>query len=73
MKKSRQKMTVRRVPQGSREAADASVPGTMKMRLMLLSALSLSAWANTGRPFPSYSRAQMPVTKTSLTARSDRD
>jgi hypothetical protein len=66
-------MTVRRVPQGSREAAEARVGGTIDERLALVSALSLAAWANTGRALPAYDRATMPVHRTTLRARRDRD
>ena len=66
-------MTVRRVAQGSREAAEARVAGVMDDRLALVTVLSLSAWANSGRPLPVYRREDMPVRRTSLLARRDRD
>jgi hypothetical protein len=66
-------MTVRRVPQGSREAADARVGGSVNDRLALVSVLSLSAWADSGRPLPAYRREDMPVRRTTLRARHDRD
>ena len=66
-------MTVRRTRLGSPEAGDARVAGSLEERLRLLSVLSLSAWANSDRPLPAYSRDAMPVRRTTLTARSDRD
>jgi hypothetical protein len=66
-------MTVRRVPQGSREAGEARVGGSINERLALVGALSLSAWANSGRPLPAHSRHDMPFRRTTLTARHDRD
>jgi hypothetical protein len=66
-------MTVRRVSQGSREAGEARVEGSVDERLALVSTLSLSAWANAGRPLPSYRREEIPVRRTTLGARRDRD
>jgi len=66
-------MTVRQVPQGSREAGDAIVGGSINDRLALVSVLSLSAWANSGRSLPAYHRQDIPVHRTTLTARRDRD
>ena len=66
-------MTVRRVPRGSAEEGDARVGGTIDERLALVSVLSLSAWADSGQPLPSYRREEMPIQRTTLGARSDRD
>ena len=66
-------MTVRRVPQGSREAGEARVGGSMDERLALVSVLSLSAWANSKRQLPVYRREEMPIRRTTLLARRDRD
>ena len=66
-------MTVRRVPQGSPEAGDARVEGAIDDRLALVGVLSLSAWANSGRPLPVYRRADMPIRRTTLLAQHDRD
>ncbi len=66
-------MTIGRVPLGSREADQATVGGSINERLALVSVLSLSAWANSGRPLPAYSRKDMPIQRTTLTARRDRD
>ena len=71
--KSRRGMTVRRVPQGSREAGEARVAGSIDERLALVTVLSLSAWTNSGRPLPSYRREDMPIRRTTLLARHDRD
>jgi hypothetical protein len=39
---------------------------TAEERLLLLRELSERAWALSGRPFPSYSRSQIPVRVTHL-------
>ena len=39
---------------------------TAEERLLLLRALSERAWVLSGRPFPSYSRSQIPVRVTHL-------
>jgi hypothetical protein len=57
---------VRIVPLSSPEAADSYVEGTIDERLALLARLSHRAWAATGRPYPSYTRATMPVVITRL-------
>ena len=57
----------------SREAGDSRVEGTIDERLTLVSVLSLSAWENSGRPFPSYARSEMPIRVVRLGARPDRD
>jgi hypothetical protein len=59
-------MTARIVPLRSDEASDARVAGTAAERLALLAELSLRMWALTKRPAPSYTRATMPVTLTTL-------
>lgn len=66
-------MTVRRVPQGSPEAGESRVGGSIDERLALASVLSLSAWANSGRLVPVYRRQDMPIRRTTLTHRRDRD
>jgi hypothetical protein len=71
--KRRREMTVRQVPQGGREAAEARMGGSINDRLALVSILSLSAWADSGRPLPVYRREDMPVRRTTLLARRDRD
>ncbi len=57
----RREMTARVVPLTSREAGESRVGGTPSERLALLTELSLSAWALTGRPLPTYTRATMPI------------
>ena len=59
-------MPVRIVPLTSSEAADAYVEGTIDERLALLARLSRRAWAATGRPYASYTRAAIPVVITRL-------
>jgi hypothetical protein len=66
-------MTARRVAQGSREASEARVDGSINERLALVTVLSLSAWTNSGRSLPVYRRADMPIRQTTLLARHDRD
>lgn len=65
-KTDRQAMWARVVPLRSAEAGDARVGGTMDERLALVTELSRRAWELTGRPFPSYTRATMPVRVTTL-------
>ena len=61
MRQKRSDMTGRVVPLRSREAGDARVAGTPAERIALVAKLSREAWALTGRPLPSYTRATMPV------------
>ncbi|CAN5325304.1 hypothetical protein BH23GEM2_BH23GEM2_20280 [soil metagenome] len=49
------------VPLTSPEASDAFVAGTPSERIALVAELSRRAWALTGQPLPSYTRATMPV------------
>jgi hypothetical protein len=65
-KARRDQMTVRVVPLRSNEAGDARVGGTADERLALVTELSRRAWQLTGKPFPSYTRATMPVRVTTL-------
>ena len=60
------RIPVRIVPLSSDEAEDAYVEGTLDERLALLTRLSRRAWAASGRPVPSYTRATMPVVITRL-------
>ena len=59
-------MTARVVPLESDEAADARVPGSPSQRLAVLADLSQRMWELTGVPYPTYSRATMPVRVTTL-------
>ena len=59
-------MTIRIVQQGSEEAGDARMGGTVEERVAAVTALTLEAWRLSGRPFPVYTRATMPVTVTTL-------
>ena len=61
MRSHRREMTVRIVPLGSEEAADARVPGTAAERVALLAELSRQMWELSRRPMPAYSRSAMPV------------
>jgi hypothetical protein len=64
-------MTVRVVPLESKEAGDARMGGTADERLAAVSSLTEMAWALAKRPLPSYTRATMPVTITTLDAQRD--
>jgi hypothetical protein len=66
MRPDRRRMTARIVPLRSREASEPPCPPTAAERLALLASLSREAWALTGQPAPSYTRATMPVARTSL-------
>jgi hypothetical protein len=57
---------VRIVPLHSAEASDAYVEGTIDERLALVSVLSRRAWIATGLPYPSHTRAAIPVVITRL-------
>jgi hypothetical protein len=60
------RLPVRIVPLSSDEAEDSYVAGTIDERLALVARLSRRAWAATGRPMPSYTRATIPVVITRL-------
>jgi hypothetical protein len=57
----RAKMTVRVVPLTSPEAGDSRMGGTMDERVAAVTELTLEAWRLSGRPFPAYTRATMPI------------
>ncbi|MDB4913833.1 MAG: hypothetical protein JWM95_1477 [Gemmatimonadetes bacterium] len=59
-------MTYRVVPLGSREASSAHLGMTASQRLNMLEELSHMTWVATGLPLPTYSRAEMPVTLSTL-------
>ena len=61
------RIPVRIVPLQSDGAAESYVEGTIDERLALLARLSRRAWAATGLPIPSYTRATIPVVITRLT------
>jgi hypothetical protein len=61
------RIPVRIVPLASDEAEDSYVEGTIDERLALLARLSRRAWAASGRPLPSYTRAAIPIVITRLT------
>jgi len=66
MKRDRSSMRARVVPLQSAEASDSRVEGTPAERVALVAVLSRQAWALTGRPVPSYTRATMPLRIISL-------
>lgn len=45
---------------GASEAADLRATTTAEQRVALVWELTLGAWSLTGKPLPSYERAQMP-------------
>lgn len=57
----RREVTARIVPLASAEAGESRVGGTPAERLALVAELSKQAWALTGRPLPSYTRATIPI------------
>ncbi|HUQ80495.1 MAG TPA: hypothetical protein VM076_05150 [Gemmatimonadaceae bacterium] len=59
-------MTAQVVALHSDEAGDARVGGTPDERLALLAELSRRMWALTQRPLSSYTRATMPVRRSTL-------
>jgi hypothetical protein len=72
MGKPRRHAVVRVVPLESREAAEATVRGTMAERLALVARLSETSWSLTGLPLPTYTRAATPVVVTALDTRTRR-
>jgi hypothetical protein len=64
-------MTARVVPLRSREAGDPRMGGTIDERVAAVAVLSEAAWKAAGRPFPTYTRATMPVRITTLAEQSD--
>lgn len=60
-------MTVRVVPLGSAEAGDPRMDGTVAERVAAVMVLTEEAWRLSGRPFPSYTRATMPIVRGTLT------
>lgn len=57
----RSRMTARVVPLSSPEAADPRMGGTVEERVAAVAKLTEEAWRLSGRPFPQYTRATMPV------------
>lgn len=72
MAKDRSGMTVRVVPLESRDAGDARMGGTVTERLAVVKQLTEMGWGLANLPFPTYTRATMPVVLTTL-ARHTRD
>lgn len=63
----KERMTVRIVSQGSPEAGDARMGGTVEARVNAVTELTLEAWRLSGRAFPVYTRATMPIVVATLT------
>jgi hypothetical protein len=59
-------MTVRIVPLSSPEAGDSRMGGTLEQRLAAVAELTAEAWRLAGRPFPTYTRATMPIARGTL-------
>lgn len=58
---TRTDLTWRVVPAGSAEASDAHLGTTCVERSAMVTELSRLAWIASGRPFPRYERAKIPV------------
>ena len=66
-------MTARVVPLSRAEAGDARMGGTVEERLAAVTELTIEAWRLSGRTFPSYTRATMPVLVKTLTEQGSDD
>ena len=64
-------MTVRVVPLTSRDAGDPRMGGTVNERVAAVAVLTAAAWAASGKPLPTYTRAMIPVAVTTLAEQSD--
>jgi len=62
----RSRMTARVVSLRSAEAEDARMGGSAEDRVAAVSELTAEAWRLSGRPFPTYSRATMPIVVSTL-------
>ena len=62
----RDDLTYRVVPLVSPAAADSRLGADAAERLRMLAELSHMAWVESGRPFPRYTRATMPVRLSTL-------
>ncbi|MGH7582704.1 MAG: hypothetical protein ACREL5_05720 [Gemmatimonadales bacterium] len=62
----RHNLSCRVVPLGSPAASDARLGADAAERLRMLAELSHMAWLESGRPFPRYTRATMPVRLSTL-------
>lgn len=67
----RSKMTARVVGLRDKVAGDAHVGGTLAERLEMMAELARVGWELSGRPFPQYERATMPVRVTTLASQRD--
>lgn len=63
---TRDDLTWRVVRQDSAEAIDARLGTTAAERLAMVAELSRLAWIASGRPFPQYERANIPVRLSTL-------
>ena len=59
-------MTARVVPLQSPEAGDSRMGGTLEERVAAVEQLTVAAWRLSGRPFPVYTRATMPIVVATL-------
>jgi hypothetical protein len=71
MAKDRSNMTARVVSLHSREAGDARMAGTVAERVAVVAELTALGWALAKLPFPSYTRATMPIVMTTLAGHTD--
>jgi hypothetical protein len=72
MASDRSLMTARVVPLDSPDAGDPRMGGPADALMAAVTALTEEAWRASGRPFPTYTRATMPVRVTTL-AQQDAD
>jgi hypothetical protein len=64
-------MTARVVALTSRAAGDPRMGGSVDERVAAVAVLTQEAWLLAKRPFPTYTRATMPVVVTRLAAQGD--
>ena len=64
-------MTVRIVGLGSAEAGDSNMGGTIAVRVAAVGELTDLAWRLAKRPFPSYTRRNIPFRWTTLRDQED--
>ncbi len=57
---------MRRYRLGEEPSQDLTLTTTPEERLEMVETLSVEAWTLTGKPFPSYSRHEMPVVRRAL-------
>lgn len=71
MPSDRSAMTARVVPLRSNEAGDPRMAGSVESRVAAVAELTDTAWRLAKRPFPSYTRATMPIVVVTLAAQAN--